>query len=129
MNLNDFAFILQKRGTDFKKSLLTMIKNNEEEKMKKLVSSFITMALHRSEQLILNKDYLLKNFGVIDSRPVEIDIGNFYYDHAMRGDYIFKRESVSFISPLVQFFEKRHFDMAIFTQEELSRQIEAMKKR
>ncbi len=128
LDLKDVAFIIQKRTDDFRSSLERMLQNNEDEELKKCISSYVEMAVKRSMQMILNKDYLLKNFGYVQTTPIEIDLGNFYYDYALKDPKVFQKQLHSFLVPLIRFLEKRDFEMAVFAKNEIDRQMNRVEK-
>lgn len=74
--LDRYRFALQKKADPFKTTLLSARKNPEE--MHRLIQSFVSLLIKRSDKNIRNSDPNLgPNFGFLNGEAVEIDFGNY----------------------------------------------------
>ncbi len=74
--LDSYRFVVQKKATLFSDALLLARKNPEE--MKKKIDQLIDLLLSRTAKGVFNTDpTLVRNFGFLEDRAVEIDFGNY----------------------------------------------------
>ncbi|GAB4190307.1 MAG: hypothetical protein Tsb0015_11450 [Simkaniaceae bacterium] len=79
--LDDYEFILQKKAQSIPAYLLTLKKQKNYEQIKQTLHDFICFSKKRAQQGYLNKDpNFIKNFGFLDGKIIEIDVGGCYQD-------------------------------------------------
>ncbi|MCI0382113.1 MAG: hypothetical protein L0207_03560 [Chlamydiae bacterium] len=78
IDLNDFQFILQKKAILAKDKIKELTEKNEIEKAKQCLTDLAGLLLKRMKKGIADSDpNLIKNFGFVESTPMQIDIGRF----------------------------------------------------
>jgi hypothetical protein len=78
LNLDAYEFILQKRASLVYPALDMMMRSQQKEKAKSALTALVNFLVERSKKGIFDKDPDLNtNFGFIDDRPIQIDIGRF----------------------------------------------------
>jgi hypothetical protein len=79
INLNNIAFVIQKKAKLIKQAFQYAKKNNDLTLAKAQVNSFLNLIKIRAKNGIANADpNVFKNFGFIENQAVEIDFGDFY---------------------------------------------------
>lgn len=85
VELDPLAFLLQRRAEPFFSHLETLL--NDEEQLKKAISSLFQLITRRSQKGIVDRDAILeKNYGFLDGEAIQIDVGRFVYDTKVDGD-------------------------------------------
>lgn len=78
VNLNQYAFILQKKATPFYSYLEQLISDRDWAGCHQVIHKLFDLSLLRHKQRVSDRDPLIRtNFGVIDGEPVYIDVGPF----------------------------------------------------
>lgn len=78
ISLDSLSFAVQKRASPFYPHLEELIKRGELEKTKKALSSLLDIIASRCGKQIEDHDaYIYCNFGFIDEKAIEIDLGSF----------------------------------------------------
>lgn len=114
---NQLHFILQKKGTLFIDILMDSISSKNEAFAKQLLSSAVENCTARCQKGIGDKDpNFFTNFGVVDGKVFELDVGRFYLDQKKKTQReiqdellcIFRplEEKLTFLSPSLKAFLK-----------------------
>jgi hypothetical protein len=77
IDLNETSFVLQRYADSFFSTFQNYRKEGSLESARRALDSLITLIEKRSQQGIINTDARLRNFGFIEGRAVETDIGSF----------------------------------------------------
>ena len=78
IDLDQTAFILQKRVEMFSEKMERLRQNNDSEKIKECLASLVSLIQTRCEKGIENSDLRLeRNIGFLGTQAVEIDLGSF----------------------------------------------------
>lgn len=82
INLDQHGFLLQKRVKLLQDQLESSVKNQDEEKMKRIIKGYVKTITQRHQKGIKNKDSALHNYGFLPSDTdadeiYEIDVGRF----------------------------------------------------
>ncbi len=81
LDLGKMEFILQRKAENIYPHLDSLIKNQEMDKAKLLISDIISSIIHRSKKGIVDEDAVIhRNFGVLDGKVIFIDVGRFAKD-------------------------------------------------
>ena len=103
INPNQLHFILQKKGNLFMDVLINSISSKNEAFAKELLSSAIQNCISRCKKGIADKDpNFFTNFGVIDQKVFELDIGRFYLDEKKKKEKEIQDELIRIFTPLDQ---------------------------
>jgi hypothetical protein len=93
IDLDQMEFVLQERAELVPTHLNELMRQGEVQKAKEAISSLLDLILARSAQGIANLDPIVhRNFGFIENRAVEIDIGSFKLSAEIKKPYFYKRE-------------------------------------
>jgi hypothetical protein len=103
IDLNSYRFALQKRATRFDEA----ISRCPTEEIRARLSSLLALLEKRARQGIRNLDpSLVKNFGFIQDKAVEIDFGRFVYDPSMQEGENWTLERARHLDKLNRWLEK-----------------------
>ncbi len=77
--LEDFGFLIQKRGEALEPILVKAVNNHDEKKIKELLNLYGQAVQKRIEQKIANRDFQngLRNAGLYHQQVMEMDVGSF----------------------------------------------------
>lgn len=81
IDLDEVGFLIQKKSNSLEKTLISLIKKNESEKVHKIIDSFFERLIFRINKRIINIDAinLIRNSGVDGSDFIEQDVGSFIF--------------------------------------------------
>ncbi len=80
LDLDDLEFVVQKRASLLVPTLQEMIRNGQDEAAKSVITQLISYLKTRCDKEIFDKDPdLFTNFGVIEGKVIQIDVGRFKY--------------------------------------------------
>ncbi|MCB1119374.1 MAG: hypothetical protein KDK65_05385 [Chlamydiia bacterium] len=92
IDLDQLEFCVQKRGEMFDAVLQNLVKRGELEKAKKLLTAVLEQMQEELRRGLIDRDYALRqNTGVIDGKPVHLDIGQFMYDEHVKEEAVAKQ--------------------------------------
>lgn len=81
VDINQYCFVLQKKGVLIKAALEKAQRYNDSGKAKKIIHSFFQTILNRTQNKISNSDpNLFENFAVLNETVMEIDVGDFFFN-------------------------------------------------
>lgn len=124
IELSDVEFVLQRKAIPTDKYLLSLKKEGKTEEAQKALSSLLTFTLKRAEKRYSDKDpHLIRNFGFIDGKAVEIDIGGFHHDPKKDLKYFHKYEIKRIERKLLPWLEENYPELTPYAQEELAKLI------
>jgi hypothetical protein len=76
LSLDNYRFALQKKASDFRKTLLEA--KGDPKQMKERIDAFLQLLQVRTQRGIVNTDpNLSRNFGFLGDRAIELDFGNY----------------------------------------------------
>lgn len=77
LSLDKYVFVIQKKAQPFKETLLKALEQNTADPF---IDSYLTLIYQRSCKGLCNTDVaILKNFGFLGEKALEIDFGNYIY--------------------------------------------------
>ena len=92
---------------------------------KKALFSLLAFTVKRAEKGYSDKDpHLIRNFGFIDGKAVEIDIGGFHHDPKKDLVYFHTHEMRRIERKLLPWIEENYPELAPYTKEELAKLID-----
>lgn len=93
IKLDKFEFTLQRKAVTTSQKLLEFKQAGAEKEALNTIAELINFTMMRSEKGFSDKDpHLIKNFGFIGDKAVEIDIGGFHHDPCKDQDYFYDHE-------------------------------------
>lgn len=119
---NQFTFAVQKKVEMTSDVLEKFRRNNQLSEAKNAISALIDFSTQRFEKGYLDKDpHLIRNFGFLDGKAIEIDIGGFYQDPKKDAYYFHHNEIEKIKHKLLPYLEKNYPELSSFTLEKLNR--------
>lgn len=81
IDLDEVAFIIQKKSSPLSKTLVKLIKNQKKEEVHKVIDSFFERLTFRTNKRIINIDSenLIRNCGLDGCNIIEQDVGSFLF--------------------------------------------------
>lgn len=121
LNLDNIHFVVQKKAKSIPTALLELKKAGEKEKAKQLIRGMIDFSIYRRIQGYNDKDpHFIRNFGIIQGRVIQIDIGGFYQDPKKGMDYFYERELTKIKNKLMPWIEKNYSELSDFVLDEFN---------
>ncbi len=112
LNLSKTEFALQKKTQLFFPYLEELLKQDRIGEMRVAINSLITQIVCRCKKGIGDQDPNLKiNFGFLDGKVIEFDLGSYYVDPSLRSPLNAAREVFFTTSALQQWLEKHSPDL------------------
>ena len=125
IELTDVEFVLQRKAIPTDQYLLSLKKNGKINEAKKALFSLLAFTVKRAEKGYSDKDpHLIRNFGFIDGKAVEIDIGGFHHDPKKDLVYFHTHEMRRIERKLLPWIEENYPELAPYTKEELAKLID-----
>lgn len=78
LNLDTSCFLIQKKADLLYPTLGSLIKNQEIDKAKELIDSFVSLSFEFIQKGILSPTTLKKNFGCVGLKAIQIDVGRVF---------------------------------------------------
>lgn len=93
VNLDETEFLVQKRATMFTDEITKLMSEGKEGESKALINSMIEQLLSEYRRGLVDNDHaLMQNTGIIDGKPVHIDVGQFARKPEMTDPIIWKQD-------------------------------------
>ena len=122
LQLDNYEFLIQKRASLLYTALNQMIEENKLSDAKETLSNLVKLLAHRAKEGISDKDPdLITNFGVIGTKPIQIDVGRFS-PRAPRDTQVDKDEIIRITDRLSQYLTTKCPEL----QQHLKTQIEEL---
>ncbi|HSX03461.1 MAG TPA: hypothetical protein VLG76_01895 [Rhabdochlamydiaceae bacterium] len=118
LELDDTAFLLQKKATLFYPYIDSLMEKNDLLKAKQALSSFALFLKSRYAKGIADNDALVRtNFGFLDGAPMQIDVGPFYRNDALKEPANGKKELLESTLNLKHWLEAHYPVLASYFNE------------
>ncbi len=125
INLDQFEFTLQRKAVTTNQKLLALKQSGANMEALNSIAQLINFMIMRSEKGFSDKDpHLIRNFGFLGDKVVEIDIGGFHYDPRKNKDYFYDHELILVQSKLCGWL-KQHYPELIPPSQALIKEIRA----
>ena len=122
LNLDEFAFIVQKNVTTTDKYLLALRKRGDLKEAEKSIRNLLNFTLQRATEGYSDKDpHLIYNFGFINDQIVEIDLGGFHQDPKKNQDYFFSHETDRIRRRLIPWLKKNYPELVDYTETQIKK--------
>ncbi|NDD58742.1 MAG: hypothetical protein EBZ47_05760 [Chlamydiae bacterium] len=111
-------FIIQKRATAFLSRLEKAIHEGDQSFARFTLKEIVSFLIKRSQLGFYDKDPdFLTNFGFIEERPVQIDVGRYRKDETRKSAGIYKDDIIRATDPLKKWLDQRDPKLAGFLLE------------
>ncbi|QVL56813.1 MAG: hypothetical protein KFB93_05360 [Simkaniaceae bacterium] len=125
IELSDVEFILQRKAIPTDKYLLSLKMEGETKEAEKALSLLLAFTVKRAEKGYSDKDpHLIRNFGFIDGKAVEIDIGGFHHDPKKDLVYFHTHEMRRIKRKLLPWLEENYPELTTHAEKELAKLID-----
>ncbi len=115
---NNYGFIVQKRAQMVYPTLLSYIKEGKISEAKEAISSLIELFALKYQKGIADNDPLIRtNYGFIEDKPVQIDIGPFSKDPRMADPEVCNREILKATASLGHWLDQHCPELTPFLEE------------
>jgi len=122
--LSDVEFVLQRKAIPTDKYLLALKKEGKIEEAQQALSSLLAFTVKRAEKGYSDKDpHLIRNFGFINGKAVEIDIGGFHHDPKKDLNYFHTHEMRRIQRKLLPWLEENYPELTPYATDELAKLI------
>ncbi|HSX11971.1 MAG TPA: hypothetical protein VLF61_00580 [Rhabdochlamydiaceae bacterium] len=118
LDLDSTAFLVQKKATLFYPYLHSLMEKNGLLEAKEALHAFIAFLKARAEKGIGDNDALVRtNFGFIEGRPMQIDVGPFYRNSALKETEVRQKELIQSTLNLKHWLEAHYPPLATYLNE------------
>ena len=125
IELSDVEFVLQKKALPTDQYLLSLKEEGKVKEAEKALSALLAFTVKRAERGYSDKDpHLIRNFGFIDGKAVEIDIGGFHQDPKKDLSYFHTHEMKRIKRKLLPWLEENFPELLPYAHEELNKLID-----
>ena len=119
-DLDTSYFVLQKKADLLHVKVSELMLDGKEDEAKECLKSVLCMIAHRLQQGIVDHDHgIRKNYGFIEGRAVQIDIGDVSMDAGVESGFAFQRELEHVAKKLKLWVAREHPSLCSTIDEEL----------
>lgn len=118
--LKEVEFVVQKRAIPTSRYLLNLKEAGKIEEAKRALKDLVQFTEKRARLGFSDKDpHLIRNFGFLEGKAIEIDIGGFHRDPKKNLHYYYTHERQKISQKLLPWIEKEFPELLPFAQDEL----------
>lgn len=93
VNIDDYEFLLQRRATMLCPALADLMKEKKIDEAKGLLDNLLVMLLSEYARGFADNDHaLMQNTGVVDGKPVHVDVGLFIHNPIVKDPAVYQKE-------------------------------------
>lgn len=93
LNIDDYEFLVQRRATMLCSQLEEMMAQGKDAEAKELLTKLLQMVVSEYSRGLADNDHaLMQNTGVLEGRPVHVDVGQFVKDETMKDPNFYNQE-------------------------------------
>lgn len=92
VELDTTRFLVQQCATPLETHLSALITKNDLAQAQRSIDSLFELILNRCQKGFADRDFINRNIGYIGNQAIEIDLGSFHKDPAMKKAWAYKRE-------------------------------------
>ncbi|MBS0604351.1 MAG: hypothetical protein JSS60_04845 [Verrucomicrobia bacterium] len=109
LDLDKMEFLVQKKATLVYPSIERLMKSEGEAAAREAIGALVHLLVNRCEKGIFDKDPDLNtNFGFLDKRPIQIDIGRFRLDPERNNPDVYRNEIIRITDNFRQWLESNY---------------------
>lgn len=118
IQLGDVEFVVQKKAIPTGEYLLSLKKEGKTKEAKEALRKLLAFTEMRAKKGFSDKDpHLIRNFGFIDGKAVELDIGGFHRDPKKNLEYFYNHELKKIHSKLLPWLHENYPELVPISQE------------
>lgn len=109
INLDDYAFVVQKRGVSTRDMLANLLKEGKTQEIKEKFYQLIDFSIRRCQKGVGDSDFKFKsNLGFIDGLPSQIDLGSLFLDEKQKEPEVYKTKIAKSAKHFRRWLEKHY---------------------
>jgi len=117
INLDKIQFLLQYKAIPTDTYLLKLKETGDIEGAKKAIIDLINFTVQRAKKGYSDKDpHLIRNFGFINDKVVEIDVGGFHHDPKKDLHYFYTHEIYRIQNKIIPWLNKNYPELSSFAE-------------
>jgi hypothetical protein len=120
IELSSTDFVIQKKAAPIRKTFKKLIKQNNIELCKRYIDSMLELMIERCQQGIADRDFNVRtNFGLLDDKVIEIDIGSYHENSSLKDPQSSKAELVKQTEKFKKWLERHRQELAKYLCEKI----------
>lgn len=120
VDLNQLEFLVQRKATMLCPYITELMKNSKELEAKRLLNRILILVLTEYDRGLADNDHaLMQNTGVLDERPVHIDVGQFVRNTNIHRPEVYTQELFTKTYKFRIWLRKRYPSLADYLEEQL----------
>lgn len=120
LELDQMEFLLQKKVQMLGPYIKELMSNGQTEEAKQLITNIIELVLWENQRGLADNDHaLMQNTGIVDGKPVHIDVGQFFSSDKIKEPAIYKQELFTKTFRFREWLRKEYPELAQFLEEKL----------
>lgn len=120
INLDETEFLVQKKAAMLCPSIDAYMKENHEQKAVALIDNLLALILFEYARGLADNDHaLMQNTGVLEGKPIHIDVGQFVKNEEVKKSEVSKQELYSKTFKFRKWLEKRYPSLASHLEKRL----------
>lgn len=120
IDLDQFEFLIQHKATPFCTYIEELVERGDSETAKKFISSTIALILSENARGLADNDHaIMQNTGVIDGKPIHIDVGQFVRDEEVKKPEVYKQQLFNKTYRFRKWLHKRYPELEAYLEAEL----------
>lgn len=126
VDLNQTEFLLQKKAEMLCPTIEALVKNGDDEEVKRILRSLISMFVSENQRGFADNDHaLMQNTGILHGQPLHIDVGQLIKNPIMRDPNVYQQELVNKSYKFLLWLKSRYPKLANYYEELLYNEIGA----
>jgi len=118
VDIDQMEFLIQRKAVMFTDEINRLMQSGQESEAKALILSFIDQLLSEYNRGLVDSDHaIMQNTGVIDGKPIHIDVGQFTRDPQMKNPAIYKQDLFNKTYKFRIWLKEKHPSLGAFVEE------------
>ena len=120
IDMDQMEFLIQRKATMLCHELDRLVAIGDVEKAKKLISNLIDMVVFEYNRGLADNDHaLMQNTGVIEGKPIHVDVGQFVIDYSMKDPAKYSQELYNKTYKFRLWRQEKHPELLVHLESEL----------
>lgn len=113
LQADQMEFLIQRTAKMLCPTIKDLVKNDESDKAKQLIDDLVVMLIDEYQNGYADNDHaLMQNTGVIDGKPIHIDVGQFIKNDLVKNPEVYKKELYNKTFLFKKWLNKNHPELA-----------------
>lgn len=113
LNIDDYEFLIQRKAKMLTAEINELVKSGNDAGAKKLIDDLLALIMNEYANGLADNDHaLMQNTGVLDGRPIHIDVGQFVRNPQVKNPSLYKQELYNKTWKFHNWLKKNHHDLA-----------------